>query len=61
MKDLIQGRNNEAKAEVEPSTLRSRLSLKRRSEPFVHATKRKLLYRVIALADAGRSVVELMK
>ena len=37
VKHLIQGRNNKARFRVEPSTLRSWQSQKRRSEPPGHA------------------------
>ena len=37
MKHLIQGRNNETRLGVEPLTLRSQPSYKRRSEPLRHA------------------------
>ena len=40
MKHLIQKRNNEARVGVEPSTLRSWPSFKRRSEPLGHAADR---------------------
>ena len=40
MKHLIQGNNNEAWVEVEPSTLRLRPSYERRSEPTCYVSEK---------------------